>query len=252
MASEAPADRGQLPDCSRVLNRARFSNCHVCDCYGVNVKLKMFQRNPIGHVFVSFTGALVPTSGAPTMRLSASTASLEDAATALAPLRRVRVDLGTCGTRSSCETPRATRPEASHPRLHHVLPPRHGLGADGTAARKTSSLPSSPGSSTSRTSETSWSTASGPRFARGWWASCSGRHDVLALTAFETVKFAADLRMPRRCPTPSGRRRATPSSTSSASLTSATSSSVEPRGAGQRRRAARLVGVEPSRGRRSS
>ena len=138
MASEAPADRGQLPDCSRVLNRARFSNCHVCDCCWFNVKLKTFQRNPIGHVFVSFTKSL----SCPLFRCA------DDAA--------VGVDRVARGCRDGPRTPQAgprrpggpavrahrarrqgqSRPEASHPRLHHVLPPRHGLGADGTQRQR--------------------------------------------------------------------------------------------------------------------
>ena len=109
------------------------------------------------------------------MRPSASTASLEDAATALAPLRRVRVDLVDLRYAPIVRDAKGNRApkRVIHGCTTSFLPGTVSALMGPSGSGKTSLLTVIAGFvDHSHVSGNLRSTASGPRFVRGWWASC--------------------------------------------------------------------------------
>ena len=137
------------------------------------------------------------------MRPSASTASLEDAATALAPLRRVRVDLVDLRYAPIVRDAKGNRApkRVIHGCTTSFLPGTVSALMGPSGSGKTSLL-------TVIAGFVDQSHVSGNLLVNGERTQVRKRlvgivfqDDLMlpALTAFETVKFAADLRMPRRC-----------------------------------------------------
>ena len=137
------------------------------------------------------------------MRPSASTASLEDAATALAPLRRVRVDLVDLRYAPIVRDAKGNRApkRVIHGCTTSFLPGTVSALMGPSGSGKTSLL-------TVIAGFVDQSHVSGNLLVNGERTQVGKRlvgivfqDDMMlpALTAFETVKFAADLRMPRRC-----------------------------------------------------
>ena len=137
------------------------------------------------------------------MRPSASTASLEDAATALAPLRRVRVDLVDLRYAPIVRDAKGNRApkRVIHGCTTSFLPGTVSALMGPSGSGKTSLL-------TVIAGFVDHSHVSGNLLVNGERTQVRKRlvgivfqDDMMlpALTAFETVKFAADLRMPRRC-----------------------------------------------------
>ena len=137
------------------------------------------------------------------MRPSASTASLEDAATALAPLRRVRVDLVDLRYAPIVRDAKGNRApkRVIHGCTTSFLPGTVSALMGPSGSGKTSLL-------TVIAGFVDQSHVSGNLLVNGERTQVRKRlvgivfqDDMMlpALTAFETVKFAADLRMPRRC-----------------------------------------------------